>query len=151
MRLALTQRDITVGAKFEYSNFGYVIAGAMAERIENTSWEELMTRFVFRPARDGKGRLRWHRQAGQGRSTLAARRNWQARGKRPRGRQSCFHRAGRHGALHARRLGEVRRGSVAGVRAAGVGCFVPKPIEGFTRRRSAVWPRSAGVHAKWTA
>jgi CubicO group peptidase (beta-lactamase class C family) len=49
VRLALTRRDITVGAKLEYSNFGYVIAGAMAERIENSSWEELITRFVFRP------------------------------------------------------------------------------------------------------
>jgi CubicO group peptidase (beta-lactamase class C family) len=49
VRLALARRDITVGAKLEYSNFGYVIAGAMAERIEDTSWEELMTRFVFRP------------------------------------------------------------------------------------------------------
>lgn len=49
VRLALTRREVAVGAKFEYSNFGYVIAGAMAERIENTSWEELMTRFVFRP------------------------------------------------------------------------------------------------------
>ncbi len=51
VRLALTRRDITVGAKMEYSNFGYVIAGAMVERIEKKSWEELMTRFVFNPLR----------------------------------------------------------------------------------------------------
>jgi CubicO group peptidase (beta-lactamase class C family) len=51
VRLALTQRNVTVGSTFEYSNFGYVIAGAMAERIENASWEDLMTSRVFRPLR----------------------------------------------------------------------------------------------------
>ena len=49
VRLALARRDVIVGTKFEYSNFGYVIAGAMAERIQKSSWEDLMTRLVFRP------------------------------------------------------------------------------------------------------
>lgn len=39
------------GAGYVYSNLGYVVAGAMAERAANTSWEELMTRMVFEPLR----------------------------------------------------------------------------------------------------
>lgn len=39
------------GAGFVYSNLGYVVAGAMAERAANASWEELMTRLVFLPLR----------------------------------------------------------------------------------------------------
>jgi CubicO group peptidase (beta-lactamase class C family) len=37
------------GAKFFYSNLGYVIAGTMAEKAANTSWEELMKNMVFEP------------------------------------------------------------------------------------------------------
>lgn len=37
------------GKKFEYSNLGYVIAGHLAERAGNASWEELMAARLFRP------------------------------------------------------------------------------------------------------
>jgi len=37
------------GTKFEYSNLGYVIAGAIAERVAKAPWEELITRIVFKP------------------------------------------------------------------------------------------------------
>jgi CubicO group peptidase (beta-lactamase class C family) len=37
------------GSKYEYSNLGYVLAGAMAERVTNTAWEELITRAIFEP------------------------------------------------------------------------------------------------------
>jgi CubicO group peptidase (beta-lactamase class C family) len=37
------------GAKFVYSNLGYVIAGAMAEKTADASWEDLMKERLFRP------------------------------------------------------------------------------------------------------
>jgi CubicO group peptidase (beta-lactamase class C family) len=37
------------GEKCEYSNVGYVIAGAMAEKVTGQSWEDLVTREVFGP------------------------------------------------------------------------------------------------------
>ncbi|MBO0719668.1 MAG: beta-lactamase family protein [Blastocatellia bacterium] len=37
------------GAKFEYSNLGYVVAGAIAEKISGKSWEELMRKIIFDP------------------------------------------------------------------------------------------------------
>lgn len=37
------------GAKFAYSNVGYTIAGAMAERATGAAWEELVKREVFEP------------------------------------------------------------------------------------------------------
>lgn len=37
------------GTKFEYSNLGYVIAAALAERVTNESWEQLIGRIVFKP------------------------------------------------------------------------------------------------------
>jgi CubicO group peptidase (beta-lactamase class C family) len=37
------------GTKFEYSNVGYVIAGAMAEKVTGETWEELVKREVFEP------------------------------------------------------------------------------------------------------
>jgi CubicO group peptidase (beta-lactamase class C family) len=36
-------------AKFEYSNLNYVIVGAMIEKIEGKSWDELMFAKIFRP------------------------------------------------------------------------------------------------------
>jgi CubicO group peptidase (beta-lactamase class C family) len=39
----------TPGASFNYSNWGYVILGAMAERIADKPWEELMRQRVFGP------------------------------------------------------------------------------------------------------
>lgn len=39
----------TPGAKFEYSNQGFVIAGAMLEARGGASWEELMRRELFEP------------------------------------------------------------------------------------------------------
>jgi CubicO group peptidase (beta-lactamase class C family) len=37
------------GEKFAYSNVGYVIAGAMAEKVTGNSWEDLVKREVFEP------------------------------------------------------------------------------------------------------
>jgi CubicO group peptidase (beta-lactamase class C family) len=37
------------GEKFLYSNLGYVVAAAMAEKATGVSWEELMAREVFNP------------------------------------------------------------------------------------------------------
>jgi CubicO group peptidase (beta-lactamase class C family) len=37
------------GTKFEYSNLGYTLAGAIAERVGGKSWEELMRDIVFTP------------------------------------------------------------------------------------------------------
>src|SRR4030095_1242765 len=34
---------------YEYSNWGYVIAGAMAEKTADATWEDLMTSLVFPP------------------------------------------------------------------------------------------------------
>jgi len=37
------------GTKFLYANRGYVIAGAMAERVTNEAWEDLIRRRLFEP------------------------------------------------------------------------------------------------------
>lgn len=37
------------GTKYIYSNQGYAIAGAMLEKAAGISWEELMTRWLFKP------------------------------------------------------------------------------------------------------
>jgi CubicO group peptidase (beta-lactamase class C family) len=37
------------GAKYLYSNLGYVIAGAMAEAVADSSWEEMMKNMIFEP------------------------------------------------------------------------------------------------------
>jgi CubicO group peptidase (beta-lactamase class C family) len=37
------------GKKHEYSNVGYSIAGAMAEKVTGTTWEDLVKREVFEP------------------------------------------------------------------------------------------------------
>jgi CubicO group peptidase (beta-lactamase class C family) len=38
-----------LGENYEYSNFGYTIAGAMAEKAMDESWESLMRRYLFEP------------------------------------------------------------------------------------------------------
>lgn len=48
--LALSDKPAaTPGTKFIYSNMGYAIAGAMAEKVTGTAWEELLRRRLFRP------------------------------------------------------------------------------------------------------
>lgn len=37
------------GAKFGYSNLGYVIVGAIAEKFADVSWEDLITKIIFQP------------------------------------------------------------------------------------------------------
>lgn len=39
------------GKQFHYSNMGYVIAGAMLEKVTGMSWEEYITRRLFEPLR----------------------------------------------------------------------------------------------------
>ncbi len=41
--------DHARGSKFDYSNLGYVIAGAMVERVGKESWEELVEARIFKP------------------------------------------------------------------------------------------------------
>jgi CubicO group peptidase (beta-lactamase class C family) len=46
---ALKMNNAKPGTAYEYSNWGYVIAGAMAERAADATWEDLMTSLVFKP------------------------------------------------------------------------------------------------------
>ncbi len=54
-RLAMMKKLGTIemaakpGEKFLYSNLGYTVAGAVAERISQASWEELLEKHVFGP------------------------------------------------------------------------------------------------------
>ncbi|MCL4741805.1 MAG: beta-lactamase family protein [Phycisphaerales bacterium] len=41
--------DVPPGSAMHYSNAGYVIAGAMCERVTGKAWEDLMRERVFRP------------------------------------------------------------------------------------------------------
>jgi CubicO group peptidase (beta-lactamase class C family) len=43
--------EATPGTRFVYSNQGYVVAGAMLEKITGKPWEELMTEKIFLPLR----------------------------------------------------------------------------------------------------
>ncbi|MBI3853995.1 MAG: beta-lactamase family protein [Verrucomicrobia bacterium] len=44
-----TPPEARPGEKFIYSNMGYVVVGAMAEKVMNASWEDLTTRMLFKP------------------------------------------------------------------------------------------------------
>ena len=150
VRLALTRRDITVGDEIGVLQFGYVIAGAMAERIENTLWEELMTRFVFRPlvmTRVGFGGTgKRGRMDHPGRTTRVAS-PWATVP-----RSTILPTSGRPARCTARSAtGRSSSRISCGVHAARVGCFARRRTGGFTRRRSAACPRSAGVRASGTA
>jgi CubicO group peptidase (beta-lactamase class C family) len=48
-RAATTTLGSKPGTKFEYSNLGYTLAGAIAERVGGKAWEELMRDVVFTP------------------------------------------------------------------------------------------------------
>lgn len=48
-QVATIKLNFERGAKYEYSNLGYVVAGAIAEKISGKSWEELMQVSVFDP------------------------------------------------------------------------------------------------------
>jgi CubicO group peptidase (beta-lactamase class C family) len=48
-RVASMELAGSPGAGYRYSNLGYVIAAAMAERVTDKSWEHLMQREVFSP------------------------------------------------------------------------------------------------------
>jgi len=41
--------DHTRGSKFDYSNLGYIIAGAILERLGGETWEELVTERIIEP------------------------------------------------------------------------------------------------------
>lgn len=49
VRFALTTRPAHPPGKYEYSNVGYLIAGAMAERCADATWETLIQQRVFQP------------------------------------------------------------------------------------------------------
>ena len=48
-RAASTPLSSTPGAKFEYSNLGYVIAATMAETVADRAWEDMIRDVVFAP------------------------------------------------------------------------------------------------------
>jgi CubicO group peptidase (beta-lactamase class C family) len=50
-KAASTKLSSPPGTKFEYSNLGYTLAGAIAERVSGQPWEELMREIVFKPLR----------------------------------------------------------------------------------------------------
>jgi CubicO group peptidase (beta-lactamase class C family) len=50
-KAALTKLPSQPGTKFLYSNLGYTLAGAVAERVAGQSWEDLMRAIVFNPLR----------------------------------------------------------------------------------------------------
>ena len=100
--------EATPGEKFIYSNAGVSIAGHMAEKVTNKSWEDLMREKIFRPL--------GMTTAGFGPPGTRAKNNQPAatnrrlpRRTRPRRRQSRRHRPGRHRPLLDRRLGQVHR------------------------------------------
>jgi CubicO group peptidase (beta-lactamase class C family) len=45
------------GTAFEYANFGYILAGAMLERLTGRTWEELVVALVFEPLALGSAGL----------------------------------------------------------------------------------------------
>lgn len=54
-RLLLSQKTLKdkpkyiPGKGYEYSNAGFAIAGAMLEKVEKSSWEEMMVKYIFKP------------------------------------------------------------------------------------------------------
>ena len=50
VRAALAKAPETaLGKHFEYSNLGFIVAGAMTEEITGQSWEDSMKKWIFRP------------------------------------------------------------------------------------------------------
>ena len=50
VRAALAEAPVTsLGEHFEYSNLGFIVAGAMTEEITGRSWEDSMKKWIFRP------------------------------------------------------------------------------------------------------
>ncbi len=50
LKQSLSQKpEFTPGSKFQYSNLGYVIVGAMVEKVTGKSWEEAIQERVFLP------------------------------------------------------------------------------------------------------
>jgi CubicO group peptidase (beta-lactamase class C family) len=50
-QIATIKLNSEPGTKYGYSNLGYVVAGAIAEKISGNSWEELMQKIIFGPLR----------------------------------------------------------------------------------------------------
>jgi CubicO group peptidase (beta-lactamase class C family) len=49
-RMALSQKPTEApGSTYQYSNIGYIIAGAMIERASGVSWEDAMEQYLFSP------------------------------------------------------------------------------------------------------
>lgn len=50
LAMALKDKPVAApGEKYVYSNFGYVVAGAMAEQVTGAPWEELISAEIFNP------------------------------------------------------------------------------------------------------
>ena len=66
LRLILAEPPaVPPGSAFVYSNRNYIVAGAIAERLGQTSWEELMTRRVFLPLDMKTAGFGWMASPGQ--------------------------------------------------------------------------------------
>jgi CubicO group peptidase (beta-lactamase class C family) len=51
-KLVLEKKPASVpDAQFAYSNFGYIVAGAMLEQVAQRSWEQLLQEHLFKPLR----------------------------------------------------------------------------------------------------
>lgn len=52
------------GTRHVYSNAGYAVAAAMAERVTGRSWESLMKKYVFGPLKLRSARFGWPARQG---------------------------------------------------------------------------------------
>ena len=59
------------GEKYSYSNWGYTLAGHMAEKVTGRSWEWLMTKGIFEPLGMSRRWVRRYWYSRQDRSALA--------------------------------------------------------------------------------
>lgn len=50
LAMAFKEKPVAApGERYIYSNYGYVVAGAMAEQVAGSSWEELISAEIFKP------------------------------------------------------------------------------------------------------
>jgi CubicO group peptidase (beta-lactamase class C family) len=134
------------GTKFEYSNLGYTLAGAIAERVGGKPWEELMRDIVFTPlgmTNCGFGGLG---TPGQDRSAVAAHCERSADGVEWSGRRQCGgNGSGRHSALLDSQTGRSSSRTNCGANAALARSSKRRPIKHCTRRDSEGTMHSGGA------
>jgi CubicO group peptidase (beta-lactamase class C family) len=96
------------GSNYEYSNLGYVIAGALVEKVTGKPWQKNMVEHVFGPFGDDERRVRRDWDARQGRSAMEPYGGRSTRSSEwAEDRQPAGDGAGRMRALHDSGLVEV--------------------------------------------